>query len=120
MYNFENTRIVFDESSGDLNYVQDKQCPRCKTSLSEVLRSGIVGCAECYRVFNKEIQAKVLQKQGTINNQGKIATKHISKIKIKEKLAELEAQKQKAAEAEDYIVAESLKNQIEKLKGDLV
>ena len=119
MYNFETTKIVFDENSGELNYMQDKVCPRCKTSLTEFLRSGIVGCANCYKIFEQEIQSRILQKQGSINHVGKIAAKHVSKIKLKEKLLELEAQKQKAADEENYIVAESLKNQIEKLKGEL-
>ncbi len=119
MFDFDTTRIVFDEKSGNLSYVQEKVCPRCKTSISEFLRSGIVGCANCYKIFEKEIREMILQKQGSINHVGKISSKHISKIKVKEKLAELEAQKQKAADEENYIVAEALKNQIEKLKGEL-
>lgn len=119
MFDFDSTRIVFDETSGDPSYVSEKTCPRCKTKLTEVLRSGIVGCATCYKVFEQEIRNMILQKQGSINHVGKISFKHISKIKLKEKLAELEVQKQKAADEENYIVAESLKNQIEKLKGEL-
>lgn len=119
MYDFDTTKIVFDETSGNLSYVQDKVCPRCKTSLTELLRSGIVGCANCYKVFEQEIREMILKKQGSINHIGKISYKHISKIKVKEKIAELEAQKQKAADEENYIVAEALKNQIDKLKGEL-
>lgn len=119
MYDFDTTKIVFDETSGNLSYIQDKVCPRCKISLTELLRSGIVGCANCYKVFEQEIREMILKKQGSINHIGKISAKHISKIKVKEKIAELEVQKQKAADEENYIVAETLKNQIEKLKGEL-
>ena len=37
----------------------------------------------------------------------------------KEKIKELEIEKDAAAKDENYIVAEALKNQIEKLKGEL-
>lgn len=113
-----NTRIMFDEY-GNMNYVQDKVCPRCKTSLIEFLRSGIVGCADCYKVFSNEVHNMIIEKQGSINHVGKISSKHISKIKVKEKIEELEKQKDIAAKEENYIVAETLKNQIEKLKGEL-
>jgi len=120
MFDFNgNAKIIFDENSGNINYIQDKECPRCKTSLVEFLRSGIVGCADCYKVFETEIRNLLLKKQGSINHVGKISSKHISKIKIKEKIKELEDEKDRAARQENYIVAEALKNQIEKLKGEL-
>lgn len=120
MFNFdENTKILFDETTENLNFIERKVCPKCNTELSEVLRTGIVGCANCYKVFETEIRDYLLKKQGSINHIGKISSKHISKLKIKEKIKELEIQKNEAALAENFIVAESLKNQIEKLKGEL-
>ncbi len=118
MFEFnENDRYLF--SGDDASFVQGKLCARCGISLSEIIRTGIVGCAECYRVFESEIRNSILQKQGTINHIGKISSKHFSKIKIKEKIEELEKEKDIAAKDENYIVAEALKNQIEKLKGEL-
>ena len=115
----ENTRIMFNDFTDDVDFVAEKICSRCKTSLTDFLRSGIVGCASCYKVFEAEVRSNLIQKQGTINHIGKISSKHFSKIKIKEKIEELEIEKEKAAEEENYIVAEALKNQIEKLKGEL-
>ena len=119
MFNLnEDTRIIFDEKQ-NLIFDNGKVCPKCKTSLGEFLRSGVVGCANCYKVFEVEIKDMIFRKQGAINHVGKVSSKHISKIKIKEKIKELEEQKNQAAENENYIVAEALKNQIEKLKGEL-
>ncbi|MBO5345136.1 MAG: hypothetical protein J6A51_04495 [Clostridia bacterium] len=114
----ENMRVVFDDD-GQMGYGQEKICPKCKSSIFDVTRDGVVGCANCYKIFESEIRNMIIRKQGTINHVGKISSKHFSKIKIKEKIAELEVQKEQAAEREDYIVAEALKNQIEKLKGEL-
>lgn len=120
MFDFgENTRIVFDDFGGDVNYLEEKVCSKCNTSLTEFLRSGIVGCATCYKVFENEIKNKLLQKQGSINHVGKVSLKHTSKIKTKELIEQLEKEKEKAAEEENYILAEDLKNKIEKLKGEL-
>jgi len=115
----ENTRIMFNDFTDDIDFVSDKVCPKWRTNLTMFLRSGIVGCANCYKVFESEVRNNLLQKQGSINHVGKISSKHFSKIKIKEKIEELEIEKEKAAEEENYIVAEALKNQIEKLKGEL-
>ena len=118
MFDFnENDKFVF--FGDDASFVQEKVCARCGTGLSEILRTGIVGCAECYKNFETEIRNAIIQKQGTINHVGKISSKHFSKIKIREKIKELEMEKDAAAKDENYIVAEALKNQIEKLKGEL-
>lgn len=103
----------------DNEFFNEKICSRCSMSLSEFMRSGVVGCAHCYETFKSDIHSVLLQKQGNFNHIGKISSKHISKIKIKEKIEELEKEKEIAAREENFIVAEALKNQIEKLKGEL-
>lgn len=112
-----NTRIVFD--GDNLSYLKDETCPRCNTTLSEILRTGVVGCVNCYKTFEKDIISKIMQIHGSVNHMGKISSKHFSKIKIKEKIKQLEIEKENAARQENFIVAEALKNQIEKLKGEL-
>ncbi len=118
MFDFnENDKFVF--FGDDANFVQGKTCTRCGMQLNEILKTGVVGCAECYKNFETEIKNTIFQKQCAINHIGKISSKHFSKIKIKEKIEELEKEKDAAAKDENYIVAEALKNQIEKLKGEL-
>ena len=99
--------------------INDKICPRCGVSFFDFSRNGVLGCAHCYEVFKSEVHSQILQKQGNFNHVGKISSKHFSKIKIKEKIEELEREKEQAAKEENFIIAESIKNQIEKLKGEL-
>lgn len=113
------TKFVFDDDSNNFNYVQERVCPRCKTSLSEFYRTNMLGCANCYKVFEEEIRQTLLSKQGAMNHVGKVSTKHVSKVKIKEQIEKLEEEKNAAAKDEDFMRAEILKNQIEKLKGEL-
>lgn len=114
IYFNDNSNIMF----GD-NMVSEKYCNNCNTSLTDVLTTGIVGCFNCYLTFQDEIRNNLLQKQGGFNHIGKVATKRFSKQKIDNKIKELEKQKQEAVESEDFIVAESLKNQIEKLRSSI-
>ena len=120
MFEFnENTKIMFNGLDEESSFVQNQVCQKCGLTLVEFLRSGIVGCANCYKIFENEVRTKLLQKQGSINHVGKVSVKHSSKVKVKEMIAQLEIEKEKAAEAENYILAEDYKNRIEKLKGEL-
>lgn len=115
----ENTSIVFDDNLHRMSMVQNKTCPKCGMNLIDVQRTGVVGCATCYQVFENEIKMIIVRNQGTINHIGKIPAKHFSRLKLKDRIAKLEKEKDEAILAENYIVAESIKNQIEKLKGEL-
>lgn len=120
MFDFDaNSKFIFEDNSDDFNYVQERICPRCNTSLTDFYRANIVGCANCYKVFEEEIRSVLLKKQGAMNHIGKVSTKHVSKVKLKEQIAKLEEEKNIAAKEEDFMRAEVLKNQIEKLKGEL-
>lgn len=119
MFDFNaNTKFVFDDND-NFNYMQERVCPRCKTSLSEFYRTNSLGCTNCYKVFENEIRNTLLKQQGAINHIGKVSIKHISKVKIKEQIEQLELEKNEAAKDEDFMRAEILKNKIEKLKGEL-
>lgn len=120
MFDFDlNSRFVFNEDGDSFNHIKEKVCERCKTSLSDFYRANIVGCSNCYRVFESEIRQVLLRKQGAMNHIGKVSITHVSKAKLKEKIALLSEQKNIAAQEEDFMRAEVLKNQIEKLKGEL-
>ena len=110
----DNSNIMFDS-----NDVNEKFCNNCNTSLTEILSSGVVGCSNCYMLFRDEIRSVLIHKQGSFNHIGKVATKRFSKQKVEDRIKDLEKQKQEAVEAEDFIVAESLKNQIEKLRSSI-
>lgn len=109
----DNSNIMFDDST------TERFCDNCNTSLTDVLSSGVVGCYNCYLTFREEIRNYLLQKQGSFNHIGKVATKRFSKQKIENKIKDLEKQKQEAVDSENFIVAESLKNQIEKLRSSI-
>ena len=114
LYFNDNSNIMFGNDG-----LNERFCENCSTSLTDILSSGVVGCYNCYITFKDELRNYFLQKQGCFNHVGKIATKRFSKQKMEDKIKELEKQKSEAIQAENFIVAESLKNQIEKLRSSI-
>ena len=49
-----------------------KKCPVCKTKLSEFLKTGNVGCSNCYKVFSEELKPIIESTQGAnVSHTGK-------------------------------------------------
>lgn len=47
-------------------------CPRCGTTIEDFRRTGLLGCADCYRAFRGEILSAVRRVQGTTRHEGAI------------------------------------------------
>lgn len=94
------------------------QCPCCKMTLSEFLRSGRMGCGECYRVFRNHADAMLKKIHGT--------SKHIAeeikpqKEEVKKSKSEIELLREKMANAiaeENFEEAASLRDIIREKEG---
>lgn len=49
----------------------EKSCSACGTTLADFRRTGLLGCAECYRVFREELLSAVRSVQGGLRHEGK-------------------------------------------------
>jgi protein arginine kinase activator len=56
----------------------DKYCRNCKTTLSSFYATGMLGCPECYKAFETEIELALKKIQGRTFHAGK--TPKISKL----------------------------------------
>ena len=102
-----------------LDETNEQFCDVCNTSLTDILNTHVVGCSNCYNAFKEQIKEYLAKSQGACNHIGKLAIRRVSRQKIENDIRELERQKQEAVENENFIVAESIKNQIEKLRGSI-
>ncbi len=109
-------------------------CPNCKKTYGEFLEDGIFGCSGCYEVFNPFLQNLVKGLQGAENHVAKRNVRMVSKedreaLKAAEKLCadskpkrnrleELTAKMNLAAEREDYEKAAYYRDEIRKLKEE--
>ncbi|MBQ2931855.1 MAG: UvrB/UvrC motif-containing protein [Clostridia bacterium] len=96
-----------------------KQCPICKSTLSDIKKSGRLGCSECYSVFYDFLIKPLKEIQGS--------TKHIGKIPgsaKSNKPGECEIQKLKdlldeAVQKQEFEKAAELRDRIKLLeKGE--
>ncbi len=52
----------------------EKYCPNCKTTLSSFYNTGMLGCPECYKAFENEIEIATKKIQGRTVHVGKKPT----------------------------------------------
>ena len=75
-----NCAINIDHKVSNINFIDDfwgtstrlTKCGVCNTTLEEILKSGYVGCATCYKIFEKDIRELVLDIQGKSVHVGKV------------------------------------------------
>ncbi len=63
----------------------EKFCPTCKTSLSSFYHTGMLGCPDCYKAFEKEIELALKKIQGRTFHAGKTPSiSHIDRELLQE------------------------------------
>ena len=105
----EQEKIFFEELS----------CPYCKTRISDLQETGYVGCSECYRVFGEELLTMIHNFHKAYKHVGKRPEKIASKARKQREIEELLAKQAEASKNEDYLLAQSIKEQVEKLRSEL-
>lgn len=98
-------------------------CENCKTTFDEFLNTGKIGCANCYKTFEKKLKPILNRIQGGsvyLGNSNQDTT--IEKIKTEkisnneEKIAELERKIKEYIKKENYEEAAKVRDEIKKLK----
>lgn len=93
-----------------------KRCKNCGMSEREFLKSGYLGCSDCYDTFSDSVDAVVRKVQGNTAHIGRTPTPvSIPKSEIemlKEELA-------RALKAEDYKLCAKLRDKIKSLEGGI-
>lgn len=97
---------------------QEICCSKCKTKLSDFLDTGFVGCAHCYDEFKDYAISLAQDVHGRATHVGKVPNLN-SKFTKSRELERLINEKNLAVKNEQYIKADELKKQIEKLRGEI-
>ena len=105
----EQEKIFFEELS----------CPYCKTRISDLQETGYVGCSACYNVFGEELLNMIYNFHKSNRHVGKRPEKIASKARKQREIEELLAEQAEASKNEDYLLAQSIKEQVEKLRREL-
>ena len=91
---------------------QDTACPRCQLKFSEFKTKGWLGCSDCYRHFEKDIDSLLIQVHGSTTHKGKLY-RHGEPDKLDEKAIErLKNELNEAIEKEEFELAALIRDTI--------
>lgn len=120
---FENTVNNLDKIKESLEqekiFFEEFSCPYCKTRISDLRETGYVGCSECYRVFHIDLGGMIADFHKASVHVGKRPEKMASKARKQKQIEELLVRQAEASKNEDYLLAQSIKEQVEKLRSEL-
>ena len=101
-----------------LSVGRSKSCPTCKTTYEELAATGLVGCPDCYKTFERELESTIGAAQGTTQHKGRVPARDRAKKKLEDKLQELRKKLDSAIEKEEYEEAAKLRDEIRSLNAD--
>ncbi len=93
-------------------------CPSCAKSFRDIVKSGIVGCPDCYIRFYDRLQPSIQRIHGKTSHVGKIAVTGSQESRLKRETARLKEELNRALAAQEYERCAQLRDQIKELEGD--
>ncbi len=113
----------FDDAVFALGDSRSARCEKCGSSFDDIVKSGKVGCADCYKKFYSELMPSIQRIHGKVKHSGSVPEIVAHPITPKEKTAqekitELEEELAKAIEEQNFEKAAVLRDKIKDLKGE--
>ncbi|ACQ55174.1 UvrB/UvrC motif-containing protein [Clostridium botulinum] len=93
-------------------------CPHCGTTYNEFKAKGLLGCSECYKVFNDSIIPIIKRIHGNVEHTGKIPEKSGQYIIKQRNLQQLRDKLQKCIKEEEYEKAAEIRDEIKLLENE--
>ena len=100
-----------------------ERCETCGSSFDEIVRTGMVGCADCYDTFFSELMPTIRNIHGNTEHKGKrpgaieYTVNEEKTDDSADKLTSLKAELKKAIEDENFERAAQLRDEIKGLEG---
>ncbi len=91
-------------------------CQSCGTTGEEFLRTGFVGCSDCYKELAPLIMPVVRRMQGDVSHVGKVPVGVENSVSIE--YERLKKELHKAIETEEYEQASIIRDRMRQLKGE--
>lgn len=92
-------------------------CPNCKSTLSDISKSGKVGCSECYNVFRDELMPILQRLHGDVSHRGKIPENALKSLSDEQKIEKLQEELEKAVKEQKYELAAKYRDEIHNIKN---
>lgn len=94
------------------------RCKCCGASFGDIVRSGKVGCAECYRTFSEQLTPLVRRIHGSVSHRGKTAGGNLPQVMPKGQLSVMHRRLREAIENQNFEQAAAIQDRIRRLEED--
>ena len=113
---FDDRNLLLSENKAD-------RCEICGCSFEDIIKSGNVGCSNCYSKFYSKLQPSLQRIHGKVKHSGKVPSMSAKPIEVKEttaedKIAVLEKEMAKAIETQNFERAAVIRDELKGLKGE--
>ncbi|OEH86294.1 hypothetical protein BHU72_13795 [Desulfuribacillus stibiiarsenatis] len=108
--------------SSDINKAptqEHSQCDTCGMTFQQFYKVGKLGCADCYKCFNNQLDHILRKVQGNLTHTGKIPSRMGEEILMKRKVNELRHTLQRKVYEEKFEDAAEIRDQIKALETKL-
>ncbi len=107
----------FSKPKTMLSSAKAERCEKCGMSFEEIVKSGKIGCADCYGKFYEMLLPSIQRIHGKTQHSGKVANIIDEKETVKEKtkeeiIAELKEEMKTAIEEQNFERAAELRDEI--------
>jgi protein arginine kinase activator len=99
---------------------RSERCPTCGTSFEEVVRTGMMGCADCYGVFYDKLKPSLSRIHGRATHVGKSGVAQITAAespKLEDTLTKLKNELKEAVDTQNFELAAKLRDEINAIEG---
>lgn len=93
------------------------RCEKCGSSFNDIVRSGKMGCSDCYKTFYDKLMPSFERIHGRTHHEGKVANAAPEMRKVSE-IDSLKEQLQKAVDEQNYEEAARLRDTIKQLESE--
>lgn len=90
----------------------DIVCPRCGETYAQFQKSGMLGCAQCYQAFRKELTPLITRVQGRAQHAGRRPAGSAEEQEMLNRREELRARMEAAVAEENFEEAALLRDQL--------
>jgi len=90
-------------------------CDKCGSTFREIIKTGRMGCPECYSVFYDDLLPSLTKIHGNAAHEGKIPDSAGEKAKTDAKIKKLKEDLQNAIQLEEYERAAEIRDEIKQL-----
>lgn len=94
-----------------------QRCSCCGATFHDILRSGKVGCSQCYRLFANQLTPYIQKIHGNVSHRGKsVGEGNLPQVMPQAQLSVMHRELKEAIQSENFEKAAVLRDQIHKME----